>query len=129
MGLSGECPICAATLDLWVEIYGGEAGNMALRTVARGGIYVAGGIAVKVLSKIRTGKFTAAVKHKEKLEAFLSNIPIHVVLNEECPLLGPRSWPGKISDEFALRYSTGTTAMSIATVKYIARVEFVSVSA
>jgi glucokinase len=88
MGLSGECPTCAATLDLWVEIYGGEAGNLALRTVARGGIYVAGGIAVKVLPKIRTGKFTAAVRHKEKLEAFLSNIPIHVVLNEECPLLG-----------------------------------------
>lgn len=88
MGLSGECPTCAATLDLWVEIYGSEAGNLALRTVARGGIYVAGGIAVKVLPKIRTGKFTAAVKHKEKLEAFLSKIPIHVVLNEECPLLG-----------------------------------------
>lgn len=88
LGLSGECPTCAATLDLWVEIYGGEAGNLALRTVARGGIYVAGGIAVKVLPKIRNGRFTAAVRHKEKLEAFLSNIPIHVVLNEECPLLG-----------------------------------------
>jgi len=88
MGLSGECPTCAATLDLWVEIYGSEAGNLALRTVARGGIYVAGGIAVKVLPRIRSGKFTAAVKHKEKLESFLSEIPIHVVLNEECPLLG-----------------------------------------
>jgi glucokinase len=88
MGLSGECPTCAATLDLWVEIYGSEAGNMALRSVARGGIYIAGGIAVKVLPKIRNGKFTAAVRHKEKLEAFLSNIPIRVVLNEECPLLG-----------------------------------------
>ena len=87
-GLSGECPTCAATLDLWVEIYGSEAGNLALRTVARGGIYVAGGIAVKVLPKMKTGKFSAAVKHKEKLESFLSQIPIHVVLNEECPLLG-----------------------------------------
>ena len=91
MGLSGECPTCAATLDLWVEIYGSEAGNLALRTVARGGIYVAGGIAVKVLPKIKCGKFTAAVKHKEKLEGFLSKIPIHVVLNEECPLLGAAS--------------------------------------
>jgi glucokinase len=88
MGLSGECSTCSATLDLWVQIYGSEAGNLALRTVARGGIYVAGGIAVKVLPRIRTGIFAAAVRHKEKLETFLSNIPIHVVLNEECPLLG-----------------------------------------
>ena len=90
-GLSGECPVCAATLDLWVEIYGSEAGNLALRTVARGGIYIAGGIAVKVLPKMKTGKFVAAVKHKEKLECFLLQIPIRVVLNEECPLLGAAS--------------------------------------
>jgi glucokinase len=90
-GLSGECPVCAATLDLWVEIYGSEAGNLALRTVARGGIYIAGGIAVKVLPKLKNGKFAAAVKHKEKLESFLVQIPIHVVLNEECPLLGAAS--------------------------------------
>ena len=88
MGLSGECPVCASTLDLWVEIYGSEAGNLALRTMARGGIYIAGGIAVKVLPKMKNGKFTAAVKHKEKLENFLSQIPISVVLNEDCPLLG-----------------------------------------
>jgi glucokinase len=75
-------------LDLWVEIYGSEAGNMALRTAARGGIYIAGGIAVKVLPKLKNGRFTAAVKHKEKLDQFLSQIPIKVVLNENCPLLG-----------------------------------------
>lgn len=87
-GLSGECPVCAATLDLWVEIYGSEAGNLALRSVARGGIYVAGGIAVKVLPKLTNGKFAAAFTHKEKLGDFLAQIPIHVVLNEDCPLLG-----------------------------------------
>src|SRR5271156_4255430 len=87
-GLSGECATCVATLDLWVEIYGSEAGNLALRTVARGGIYVAGGIAVKVLPKIRSGKFVTAVKHKEKLADFLSQIPIHVILNEDLPLIG-----------------------------------------
>jgi glucokinase len=90
-GLSGECPVCAATLDLWVEIYGSEAGNLALRTMARGGIYIAGGIALKVLPKLKNGKFVAAVRHKEKLESFLVQIPVHVVLNEECPLLGAAS--------------------------------------
>jgi glucokinase len=87
-GLSGECPVCVATLDLWVEIYGSEAGNFALRNVARGGIFIAGGIAVKVLPKLRNGRFAAAVKHKEKLGDFLSQIPIHVILNEDCPLIG-----------------------------------------
>jgi glucokinase len=87
-GLSGECPVCVATLDLWVEIYGSEAGNLALRNVARGGIYIAGGIAVKVLPKLKNGRFAAAVKHKEKLADFLAQIPIHVILNEDLPLIG-----------------------------------------
>lgn len=86
--LAGECPVCVATLNLWIEIYGSEAGNFALRALARGGIYVAGGIAVKVLPKLRDGRFAAAVRHKEKLEDFLSTIPITVVLNQDCPLMG-----------------------------------------
>jgi glucokinase len=86
--LSGECPVCVATLNLWIEIYGSEAGNFALRALARGGIYVAGGIAVKVLPKLKDGRFAAAVRHKEKLEDFLSTIPITVVLNQDCPLMG-----------------------------------------
>jgi glucokinase len=95
-GLSGECSVCARTLDLWVEVYGAEAGNLALRCVARGGIYVTGGIAVKILPKLRNGKFAAAVQHKEKLGEFLAKIPIRIVLNEECPLLGAAyvAWKG-----------------------------------
>lgn len=88
MGLSGECPVCAATLDLWTEIYGSEAGNFAIRTLARGGIYVAGGIAVKVLPKLKDGRFAAAARDKEKMRDFLAHVPIYVVLNEEAPLLG-----------------------------------------
>lgn len=86
--LTGECSTCVATLNLWIEIYGSEAGNFALRALARGGIYVAGGIAVKVLPKLKDGRFVAAVRRKEKLEDFLSRIPITVVLNENCPLMG-----------------------------------------
>jgi len=87
-GLSGECPVCAATLDLWTEIYGSEAGNFAIRTLARGGIYIAGGIAVKVLPKLKDGRFAAAARDKEKMRDFLAHVPIYVVLNEEAPLLG-----------------------------------------
>jgi glucokinase len=87
-GLSGECPVCVKTLELWIDIYGSEAGNLAVRTVARGGIYVAGGIALKILPKLRDARFAATVRDKEKLTDFLAAIPIRVVLNEECPLLG-----------------------------------------
>ena len=86
--LAGQCPVCVATLDLWVEIYGSEAGNLAVRSVARGGVYVAGGIAVKILPKLKDGKFVAAFKNKEKMAYFLEQVPIHVILDEECPLKG-----------------------------------------
>lgn len=86
--LSGECPVCVAAVDLWVDIYGSEAGNLAVRSMARGGIYVAGGIAAKILPKMTTGRFVAAARLKEKMTDLMSLVPIHVVLNEDCPLLG-----------------------------------------
>jgi len=89
--LSGECPVCDAAVNLWVDIYGSEAGNLAVRTVARGGIYVAGGIAVKILARMKNGKFVSAAQHKEKMTDFLKGVPINVVLNEDCPLLGAAS--------------------------------------
>jgi glucokinase len=88
MALSKECPVCVAALDLWVEIYGSEAGNLVVRSVARGGVYVAGGIAVKILPVLKHGRFAAALRHKEKMTDFLAQVPIHVVLDEECPLKG-----------------------------------------
>lgn len=96
LGLSGECPVCVATLDLWTEVYGSEAGNLAVRSVARGGIYVAGGIAVKILPKMKDGRFVAAARDKEKMQDFLSKVPIQVVLDEECPLKGAAyaGWKG-----------------------------------
>lgn len=99
--LAGECPVCVATLNLWIEIYGSEAGNFALRALARGGIYVAGGIAVKVLPKLKDGRFAAAVRHKEKLEDFLSTIPITVVLNQDCPLMGAAFVAAQVAREDA----------------------------
>jgi glucokinase len=95
-GLSGECPVCEATLDLWVEIYGSEAGNLAVRAVARGGIFVTGGVALKLLPKMTDGRFLAAVRDKEKMGEFLEQIPVVIVLNEECPLMGAAyvAWKG-----------------------------------
>ena len=53
-----------------------------------GGLYVAGGIAVKVLPLLKGGRFIAAMNHKEKMEGFLKQVPVRVVLDEECPLKG-----------------------------------------
>jgi glucokinase len=88
LGLGKSCPVCVATLDLWTEIYGAEAGNLALKVLALGGVYVAGGIAVKIIDKIKDGTFIKNFRDKWKFESLMSNIPVSVVLNESAPLLG-----------------------------------------
>jgi glucokinase len=87
-GLAKECPVCVQTLDLWAEIYGAEAGNLALKVLALGGVYVAGGIAVKILPKIQDGTFFKFFKDKWHFTEMLGNIPVSVVLNETAPLIG-----------------------------------------
>jgi glucokinase len=87
-GLAKTCPVCVETLDLWTSIYGAEAGNLALKVLALGGVYVAGGIAVKIIDKIKDGTFFRAFKDKWHFESLLANIPVSVVLNESAPLMG-----------------------------------------
>ncbi len=82
------CPVCVTTLDLWTEAYGSEAGNLALRALAFGGIYIAGGIAPKILSKMKDGSFFRAFCDKAKFSPVLARIPIYVVLNEDAPVWG-----------------------------------------
>ena len=91
LALEGRCPVCVQTLDLWVSLYGAEAGNLALKVLARGGVWVAGGIAVKIRKKMEDGTFFRAFCEKEKFAALLAQFPIHMVLNEEAPLLGAMS--------------------------------------
>jgi glucokinase len=86
--LDKSCPVCVETLDLWTRIYGAEAGNLALKVMALGGVYVAGGIAVKILSKIQDGTFFQAFKDKWHFTEMLEKIPVSVVLNESAPLIG-----------------------------------------
>ena len=88
LALSGSCLVCVRTLDLWTALYGAEAGNLALKSLARGGVYVAGGIAVKILPKLKDGSFVRAFCEKSKFGILLGWIPIYVVLNEDAPLLG-----------------------------------------
>jgi glucokinase len=80
--------VCVETLDLWADIYGAEAGNLALKVLALGGVYVAGGIAVKILDKMKDGRFFQAFKDKWHFESLLKNIPVSVILDENAPQLG-----------------------------------------
>jgi glucokinase len=86
--LEGSCPICVRALDLWVSLYGAEAGNLALKTLSLGGVFVAGGIAPKIMPKMSDGTFLREFCRKSKFAALLADVPIHVVLSEEAPLLG-----------------------------------------
>jgi glucokinase len=87
-GLEHSCPVCVETLDLWTSIYGAEAGNLALKVLALGGVYVAGGIAVKILPKMKDGTFFNSFRDKWHFEAMLSDVPLSIVLNESAPLIG-----------------------------------------
>jgi glucokinase len=82
------CTACEETLNIWMEAYGAEAGNMALRVLPFGGVYIAGGIALKILPKLKEGSFVRAFTDKQKLSSQLAKIPIFVVLNEDAPVLG-----------------------------------------
>jgi glucokinase len=86
--LNHSCPVCVETLDLWTDIYGAEAGNLALKVLSLGGMYVAGGIAVKILEKMKDGTFVNSFRDKWHFENLLQNIPVSVILNENAPQLG-----------------------------------------
>jgi glucokinase len=87
-GLHRRCEGCAAALDLFVDAYGAEAGNLALRSVATGGVFLGGGIAPKILPALADGRFMQAFRDKAPLGDMLSRMPVKVILNEEAGLLG-----------------------------------------
>ena len=88
VGLAGGHPLCARALDLFVSIYGAEAGNLALKAFALGGVFVAGGIAPKILPRLEDGTFIAAFVDKGRLTDLMRSLPVRVVLNPRIALLG-----------------------------------------
>jgi glucokinase len=86
--LAGNCPLCAQALDLFVSLYGAEAGNLALRTLATGGIYVGGGIAPKIIDRLKGPAFMLAFTAKGRLSPLLETIPVRVILNDRTALFG-----------------------------------------
>lgn len=74
------CPLCIGTLDMFIAILGAEAGNLALKVLATGGVYLGGGIPQHVLSALGKGRFLEAFQHKGRLAELLAGVPVHVIV-------------------------------------------------
>jgi glucokinase len=87
-GLSGRYEICVEALDRFVSLFGAEAGNLALKLLSTSGVFVGGGIARKVLPKLRDGRFIESFTRKGRMAPLLARIPVRVITNDLCALLG-----------------------------------------
>jgi glucokinase len=81
-------PLAERALDLWISVYGAEAGNLALKTMATGGIYLGGGISPKILPRLTGSLFMRAFLDKGRLSPLLQGIPVQVITNDKVGLLG-----------------------------------------
>jgi glucokinase len=84
----GQSPLASAALDLFVSAYGAEAGNLALVSMATGGLYVGGGIAPRIAAHLANGRFMARFTDKGRMRPLMESIPVQVVLNDRTALLG-----------------------------------------
>ncbi len=87
--LAGRDELCVETLDRFVRLYGAEAGNLALKVMSRGGLYLGGGIAPKILPLLYSGVFLDAFFDKGRMRPLLEAMPVRVILNDRAALYGP----------------------------------------
>jgi len=89
--LAGSDPTCERAVDMFVSLYGAEAGNLALKVLPFGGLFVAGGIAAKLLPKMRSGLFMESFVHKGRMSGLLEGMRVAIVTNPRVGLLGARA--------------------------------------
>jgi glucokinase len=92
MGLAAKSELCEKTLDMFVSAYGAEAGNLALKVLSVGGLYVGGGIAPRILEKLKDGTFLKAFTDKGRLSQLLINMPVRVILESRAALMGAAAY-------------------------------------
>lgn len=88
LGMSGKDPLCAEAVRLFVGLYGAEAGNLALKSLAVGGVFIGGGIAPKILPAMQDGNFIRAFKAKGRFDPLLDKVSVKLSLNPRTPLIG-----------------------------------------
>jgi len=91
-------PLAQAALDLFVKIYGAQAGNLALAAGATGGVYVAGGIAPRIVDKLRAGTFLDAFRNKGRMAEFLERVPLRVIMSPDVGLRGALACAERLLD-------------------------------
>lgn len=97
--MAGHDEICHETLDWFVRLYGAEAGNLALKVMSCGGLYVGGGIAPKILPLLQSGTFLEAFLNKGRQRPLLEAMPVKVILNDRAALFGPALRAAQLADE------------------------------
>jgi glucokinase len=80
--------LCEKTMQIFIEAYGAETGNLALKLLPYGGIYITGGIAAKILPLMQNGRFLKTFKDKGRISSLIDQIPVHIVLNPQVGLVG-----------------------------------------
>ncbi len=88
----GSSELCFETMEMFSSAYGAEAGNVALKVLAMGGIYLGGGIAPKILKTLQNGTFSKAFLDKGRMTPLLESIPVRVILDDTCALLGAAAY-------------------------------------
>ncbi len=88
VALDRKADLCVKALEMFVSIYGAEAGNLALKSMATGGVYIGGGIAPKILDALQDGRFMKSFIDKGRYSQLMGQIPVRVILNEKAALLG-----------------------------------------
>jgi glucokinase len=86
--LSGTSEVALRALDLFVSMYGAEAGNLALKTLSSAGMFIGGGIAPRIVDRLKTGTFLEAFLDKGRMRPLLESMPVRVVLNDRTALFG-----------------------------------------
>ena len=114
---NGSSEICVETMNLFCAVFGAEAGNIALKVLATGGMYLGGGIAPKILPLLRNGLFMEAFVDKGRLRPLLEAIPVRVILDDTCALLGAAAFAEARASEVSGRSeraaSTALTGSSL----------------
>jgi glucokinase len=99
LGQAGTDPLCRATNDLFCDIYGAESGNLALKCVAVGGVYVGGGIAPKMLPDLKRGGFWKAFADKGRFDGLMKSLPVFVATNPRAPLIGAAHFAASLTGQ------------------------------
>jgi glucokinase len=92
LGESGASQLCVEALNIFISAYGAEAGNLALKVLAVGGMYVGGGIAPKLLKKMQDGTFMKAFTDKGRLSDLLVQTPVRLILESRAALMGAAAY-------------------------------------